>query len=112
MDVEHGARCRRLGPTEGGRFLWRGLAITLAAAAVFGPSAAWGVQLAQRHFAPVIIFPLLVEQAHQGRQLNVGGYVVRGWQAWLSWALDGALVLLAAMFLVVPVTRPIGRWTT
>ena len=33
------------------------------------------------------------------------GYVLTGWAAWLSWAIDGLLVLAAALAMVIPATR-------
>ena len=55
--------------------------------------------------APGSVFAYMQKRAAEGRELNIGGYVARGWQAWASWGVDGLLVLLAAMFLVVPVMR-------
>jgi len=40
-------------------------------------------------------------QAAVGRRL-LPGYTARGWVAWLSWAVDGLLVLAAALALVIP----------
>jgi len=55
--------------------------------------------------APGSFLAFLEKRADEGRALNIGGYVARGWQAWASWVIDGLLVLLGAMFLVVPVMR-------
>lgn len=55
--------------------------------------------------APDNVVAYLQAQAEQGREMNVGGYVARGWVAWLSWAIDGLLVFAAALALVVPAMR-------
>jgi hypothetical protein len=46
----------------------------------------------------------LRRQAATGRPLGYG-CVLTGWAAWLSWAIDGLLVLAAALAMVVPATR-------
>jgi hypothetical protein len=43
-------------------------------------------------------------QASRGRTL-ADGYVARGWLAWLSWAVDGLLLLGATLAIVVPAAR-------
>ena len=46
----------------------------------------------------------LQQQADRGRPLG-GELVARGWLAWTSWAVDGLLVLLAAMVTLAPALR-------
>jgi hypothetical protein len=46
----------------------------------------------------------LVAQARRGRPLP-GGYVASGWAAWLSWAVDAALTLAAAVVVTLPAVR-------
>jgi hypothetical protein len=50
----------RSGPTGGGMFSWRGLAIWLPGSLMLGALAAWAAVDAQLYFAPLVIFPLLV----------------------------------------------------
>lgn len=173
------------GPDAGGRFLWRGPPVALLLAPLLGAIAAWGAHVAERYFAPLVIFPLAVglvlgamlvgllrtvQLAHrptigtgvvlaalvavagqhylayraartaalrdaekyqealsafpdqvQGRLPHVprtpleymqreasrgrpilGQYRARGWLAWLSWGVDGLLVLAAAVLVVLP----------
>ena len=69
------------------------------AAAVFGPTIAQYIPQ-----PPENVFVFLQNNARKGRDLNVFGWVARGWQAWLSWAVDGLLLLAATLAVVVPVT--------
>jgi len=54
---------------------------------------------------PASLADYLQAQAQVGRDMNIHGYVARGWVAWLSWAVDGLLVLAAALAMVVPAVR-------
>lgn len=54
---------------------------------------------------PASLADYLQAQARIGRDMNISGYVARGWVAWLSWAVDGLLVLAAALAMVVPAVR-------
>jgi len=47
----------------------------------------------------------LTSQAARGRPMGLGGLVARGWMAWLTWALDGLLVLAAAAVPIAVVLR-------
>ena len=53
---------------------------------------------------PENVFVFLQNHARTGRELNMFGWVARDWVAWLSWAVDGVLVLVATLAVVVPVT--------
>lgn len=44
-------------------------------------------------------------QAKKGRDLEIGGYVARGGVAWLTWVIDGLLLLAAALAMVIPAMR-------
>lgn len=44
-------------------------------------------------------------QAARGRPLGLGGYVARGWLAWLTWTLDAGLLAAAAFAMVLPAVR-------
>ena len=46
----------------------------------------------------------LRRQADRGRPLTAT-WSLTGWQAWLSWAVDGLLVAAAALAMVIPATR-------
>jgi hypothetical protein len=46
----------------------------------------------------------LRRQADRGRPLSVR-WTLRGWAAWLSWGVDGLLVIAAALAMVIPATR-------
>jgi hypothetical protein len=46
----------------------------------------------------------LCAQADRGRPL-FGQYVVKGWAAWLTWAIDGLLTLAAAVAVTIPAFR-------
>jgi hypothetical protein len=46
----------------------------------------------------------MLRQATRGRPLP-GSYVAFGWIAWLTWAIDGLLVLAAVLAIVVPAMR-------
>ena len=46
----------------------------------------------------------LRQQADRGRPL-VGGLIAHGWLAWVTWAVDGLLVLLAALVTLGPALR-------
>ena len=46
----------------------------------------------------------LRRQAVTGRSIGQG-YVLTGWAAWLSWAIDGLLVLVVSLAMVIPATR-------
>jgi hypothetical protein len=50
----------RAGPSGGGPFGWRGLAIWLPCCLLLGALAAWAAEDSQSYFAPLLIFPLLV----------------------------------------------------
>jgi hypothetical protein len=52
--------------------------------------------------SPPSFLTFLSAQAQRGRDMQLGGLVARGWAAWVSWAVDALLVLLAALALVVP----------
>jgi len=43
-------------------------------------------------------------QARRGRPLLLG-YVARGWVVWLTWAIDGLLILAAALAVAIPAMR-------
>jgi hypothetical protein len=58
MNAENNAE--RAGPSGGGPFAWRGLAIWLPGSVLFGAMAAWAAEDAQSFFAPLLLFPLLV----------------------------------------------------
>jgi hypothetical protein len=47
-------------PPTRGRFTWPGLAIWLPAAIVLGAASAWLATEVQHHFAPLLLFPMLV----------------------------------------------------
>jgi hypothetical protein len=58
--------------------------------------------LAQRLPAPPASFmDYMRQQADRGRPLFLG-YTARGWMAWLSWAIDGLLVLAGTMAVLIP----------
>jgi hypothetical protein len=54
---------------------------------------------------PANLLGYLQAEAKRGRDMKVCGYVARGWVAWLTWAIDGLLVLAAALAMVVPAMR-------
>jgi hypothetical protein len=54
---------------------------------------------------PANFVAYLRAQAAIGRDMKIHGYVARGRVAWLSWAIDGLLVLLATLAMVVPAMR-------
>jgi hypothetical protein len=54
---------------------------------------------------PANLVAYLQAQARTGRDMKIHGYVARGWAAWLSWAMDGLLVLAAAVAMVAPAMR-------
>lgn len=47
----------------------------------------------------------LHQQAARGRDIGTGDWTARGWLAWLSWGVDGLLLLGAAVTLVVVAMR-------
>jgi hypothetical protein len=175
---------RNLDVLRGGRFAWVVLVYWLPCAAGLGGAAAWLAVAVQEHFAPLLLFPILVgvgvgalnvglmrlaqmgnrptallgtllavavavlgqhylsyrqQEALRQRQIEamqqtgppgvvrelappplgfaeymrrqaargrpVAGYVLAGWAAWLSWAVDGLLVLAAALAMVIPAAR-------
>ncbi len=54
---------------------------------------------------PADFLGFLRQQAAEGRELHVLDYKATGVFAWLSWVVDGLLVLAAALALVVPAMR-------
>jgi hypothetical protein len=54
---------------------------------------------------PASFVAYLQTQARIGREMQIRGYVARGWVAWFSWAVDGALVLVATLAMVIPAVR-------
>lgn len=56
-----------------------------------------------REFKPAF-HEYLAAHARHGRPL-FNGYVAKGWFAWLTWAIDAALVLLAAVAVTLPALR-------
>jgi len=61
---------------------------------------------------PEGLFDFLGREARRGRTLSTvaGDWIVRGWQAWASWAVDGLLVLLPAVGItIVALGRPFCR---
>jgi len=54
---------------------------------------------------PADVVSYLQAQARIGREMKMRGYVARGWVAWLTWAIDGLLVLAATLAMVVPAMR-------
>jgi len=59
MNVWQESPVEQAGPTRGGPFSWRGLAIWLPCVLILGTLAARGAADAQFYFAPLVIFPLL-----------------------------------------------------
>jgi hypothetical protein len=60
MNTMQNNAAERTGPSGGGPFSWRGLAIWLPGSTLLGVLAAWAAEDAQLYFAPLLIFPLLV----------------------------------------------------
>jgi hypothetical protein len=60
MDTMQNNSAERAGPSGGGPFSWRGLAIWLPGGLMLGALAAWAAVDAQSYFAPLFLFPLLV----------------------------------------------------
>ncbi len=53
---------------------------------------------------PADFADFLRTEAARGRKL-LGGYVARGWMAWLTWAVDGLLSAAAAVAMIIPAMR-------
>jgi hypothetical protein len=60
MNTTSNNATERVGPSDGGSFAWRSLAIWLPCGLLLGGLAAWAAVDAQWYFAPIFIFPLLV----------------------------------------------------
>jgi hypothetical protein len=185
MSISQAPSAEQSGPTGGGSFSWRGLAIWLPGVLILGTLVARTAVDAQFYFAPLVIFPLLVgvglggfliglmrlgqighrptiflgtilavsiavigqhylcyfsaretdlkqppltdkarqvfpeliaqrlqtppgsfmeymrRQANRGRPLLLD-YIARGWVAWLSWIIDGMLVLAGTSAVLIP----------
>ena len=54
---------------------------------------------------PATFVAYMQTQARMGREMQIGGYVARGWVAWLSWVADGLLVLVATLAMVIPAVK-------
>ena len=185
MSISQAPSAEQSGPSGGGGFSWRGMAIWLTGVLILGTLVARTAVYAQFYFAPLVIFPLLVgvglgglliglmrlgqighrptilfgtilavltavigqhyfcylsacesdlkqpplsdkvrqafpellaqrlqsqpdsfmeymrRQANRGRPLLLV-YNARGWVAWLSWIIDGLLVLAGAWAVLIP----------
>ena len=54
---------------------------------------------------PGSLAEFMTRQAKRGRKMGLFGYTAQGAMAWVSWAVDGLLVLAASMAMVIPATR-------
>ncbi len=61
-------------------------------------------EIARRLAAPEGFGEYLRGQAERGRPVS-SKWLLRGWAAWLSWGVDGLLVVAAALAMVIPASR-------
>ncbi len=54
---------------------------------------------------PGSLVEFMTRQAELGRKMGLLGYTAKGAMAWVSWTVDGLLVLAAGMAMVIPATR-------